>query len=78
LGCPFHSDDEWRALRANPAEWADVVRFDRAIRRCGGMRGDVYLHRSCRPLEQVDLRPVDERSGQLHLWQNECLRMCGT
>ena len=78
LGCPFHSDDEWRAIQSNPAEWHDVVAFDRAIRNCGGMRGEVFLHRSCSPLEQVDLRPADEKTGQLHLWQNECLGMCGT
>lgn len=78
LGCPFHSDEEWRAIQANPDEWADVTAFDNAIRRCGGMRGDVFLHRSCQPLESVDLRPRDERSRQLHLWDSECLGMCGT
>ncbi|HMO85713.1 MAG TPA: hypothetical protein PKC18_12435 [Lacipirellulaceae bacterium] len=78
LGCPFHSDEEWRAIKANPDEWADVTAFDNAIRHCGGMRGDVFLHRSCRPLESVDLRPCDERAQQLQLWDGECFGMCGT
>jgi hypothetical protein len=78
LGCPFHSDDEWRAIRDNPREWSNVVAFDRAIRHCGGMRGEVFLHKSCRPLDEVDFRPPDERDGQLRLWQSECLGMCGT
>jgi len=78
LGCPFHSDEEWRAIRANAEEWADVTAFDIAIRRCGGMRGDVFLHRSCRSLESVDLRPRDERVQQLGLWDGECLGLCGT
>lgn len=77
LGCPFRSDAEWQVLRETPAEWADVVDFDRGIRRCGGLRGDAFLHRSCRPIDQVDLRDRDERAGQSLLWDQECLGMCG-
>lgn len=64
LGCPFHSDAAWRRLRDHdPDGWADAVTFDRAIRhgypratRHGQpLRGRYYLHRSCRPLDQVDL-----------------------
>jgi hypothetical protein len=75
LGCPFHSDDEWRQIKSNPEEWADVVEFDNAIRNCGGMRGKVYLHRSCKPLAEVDLSTAEER-GQLN-WIEECEGMCG-
>jgi hypothetical protein len=33
IGCPFRSDARWRELRdTSPAEWADAVAFDRAIR----------------------------------------------
>lgn len=78
LGCPFHSDDEWRAIRESPGEWADVVAFDHTIRQCGGMRGDVFLHRSCRPLDAVDLRSRDGRDGQMRLpWDGECMGLCG-
>jgi hypothetical protein len=75
LGCPFHSDEEWRQIKSNSEEWADVVGFDRAIRDCGGMRGRVYLHRSCQPLEEVDFSTAEER-GQMN-WINECEGMCG-
>lgn len=57
IGCPFHSDDEWRAMRdERPEEWQDACEFDDAIRKCGGRRGDCFLHRSCVPLRHVDLR----------------------
>lgn len=76
LCCPYHSDAEWRAIRANPTEWADVVEFDRAIRQFSDMKGTTYLHRSCKPLDEVDFSTAAER-GQPSLWGNECEGMCG-
>lgn len=77
IGCPFHGDAEWRAIRANPEEWADAVAFDYAIRKTSGLRGETFLHRSCRPLAEVDLRTDEERGqGQLPFAQ-ECTGMCG-
>ena len=56
LGCPFKSDAAWRQLKNdNPAEWVDVVQFDEQIREAAGMRGKSYLHRSCKPLSEVNL-----------------------
>lgn len=78
IGCPFHSDAEWRDMKRNrPWEWDDAVAFDQAIRRCGGMRGEIFLHRSCVPLKDADLRTDGER-GQLSLWEDECSGMCAT
>lgn len=76
IGCPFHSNAEWRRLRDDsPEEWADAVEFDAAIRKAGGMRGDTYLHRSCLPLDQA---PIDDGNpDQAELWGNECEGMCG-
>ncbi len=77
LGCPFHSNEEWRNIRDNsPDEWADVVDFDQAIRVSGGVRGKTYLHRSCLPLDQVDLSSATN-PNQFDLWTNECEGMCG-
>lgn len=76
LGCPYHSNAEWRAIKNNPTEWADVVEVDEAIRDLGGMRGQVFLHRSCKPLTQVNFSTAEER-GQMNLFENECLGMCG-
>ncbi len=78
IGCPFHSDAAWRHIRdTDPEAWADVVNLDRTIRTgFRGIRGEVYLHRSAVPLDQVDLTTEADR-GQLDLWPNECEGMCG-
>ena len=51
----------------SPSEWADAVAFDKAIRKCGGMRGDVFIHADRIPLDQVDLRNAADH-GQLSLF----------
>lgn len=78
LGCPYHDNKRWRdILEYDPEGWADVVEVDRALRRgLRGIRGEVYLHRSCVPLESADLSTAVDH-GQLDLWQNECEGMCG-
>lgn len=63
IGCPYHGNREWRELRdGSPAEWADAVEFDAAIR-TGGDRtgraqldGEAFLHRSLLPLS---VAPID-------------------
>ncbi|MDO8615890.1 MAG: hypothetical protein Q7T33_09180 [Dehalococcoidia bacterium] len=77
LGCPFHSDAEWHEIKQDPEAWSDVTEFDMAIRRKGGVRGDLYLHRSCKPLVQVDLSTPEER-GQRTFFETECLGYCGS
>jgi hypothetical protein len=76
--CPYHSDETWRWLKAEaPDDFAEAVRFDAAVRRGGrGMRGEVYVHRSCKPLDQVEFAGWDKR-GQPDLFGNECEGMCG-
>ncbi|MBY5760214.1 hypothetical protein HFO07_26750 [Rhizobium leguminosarum] len=78
IGCPFHDDRRWRALRDHdPEAWADAVTVDRAIRTgVRGIRGEVYLHRSAVPLDGADLS-TDADRGQLDLFGNECEGICG-
>lgn len=80
IGCPFHSDTMWRDMRDNdPASWADAVAFDGLLRTAAMGRGftqEAFMHRSCVPLDQVDLRTWDDR-GQSDLFGNECEGMCG-
>jgi hypothetical protein len=65
LGCPFHGNAQWRALRdRHSEEFADAVAFDTAIRHGAAratatgnpLRGHLYLHRSCVPLATA---PID-------------------
>lgn len=76
IGCPFHSNSEWRAIRSNPEEWQQAVEFDKSLRQQRKMRGEVFLHPSLIPLESVDLRTSEEK-GQLNLFLNECEGLCG-
>lgn len=76
IGCPFHGNRQWRDMRDNhPAEWADAVAFDRAIRHGGArglpLHGEAFLHAQRVPLDQADLRSPAQRAedaGQLGLW----------
>jgi len=74
--CPFHNDRHWHDMKDTaPADWAHVVDFDHSLRDERGGRftatatGELFLHGSCIPLEQVDLRTPAER-GQLSLFED--------
>lgn len=78
IGCPYHSKMEWRKMRDNaPDEWQEAIEFDRAIRNCGGMRGQVFLHADRVPLDEVDLSIPDDFQEQLGLFRDECQGICG-
>lgn len=60
IGCPFHGNRQWRDMRDNrPADWADAVAFDVAIRKGGArglpLNGEAFLHRSMLPLSVAPL-----------------------
>jgi hypothetical protein len=74
VGCPFHSNTEWANLKRQPELWNDATQFDEAIRHIGGTRGQVFLHRSCRPLAEA---PIEDKN-QMEFWDQECLGHCGT
>ena len=80
--CPFHSDEEWRRLRdEEPKEFQRAINFDRRIRELAkkdtALKMDVYLHNSCKPLDEIDF-DSDEQKGQM-TWdfRAECEGMCG-
>jgi len=76
IGCPFHSDHEWRAIKADPEAWADALEVDAAIRNQPGIKGQQFMHRSCVPLAEVDLSTAADH-GQIDMFNNECEGMCG-
>jgi hypothetical protein len=78
LGCPYHDNKYWRALkRESPAEWADTVEMDRALRLPGvsAMVGTEYMHRNRVPLDEADLEL--ELETQMDLFGEECEGVCG-
>jgi len=74
--CPFRSNAEWRDVAQSPDDWLLATLADKAIRDAL-LPGQLFLHSSRQPLEQVDFRSEVEKSGQLSLWQDECEGMCG-
>ena len=74
IGCPYHDNRYWQRLREHdPESWADAVEVDRIIR--NGLKGttaELYLHRSCRPLDEA----ISD-DHQIDLFQEECDGVCG-
>lgn len=80
--CPFHSNSEWRRIKADERSWSLSVEFESRVHAAFDKHGHVaglaskpYLHRQRVPLEQVDLG-----EGQLDLFggmDNECAGVCG-
>lgn len=76
IGCPFRSDREWRRMKETaPHEFEDACQFDEQIRNATGMRGTSYLHRSLKPLREVNL---NESQGTFDLGDElYCAGGCG-
>jgi len=79
--CPFKDDHEWADLKNNdPTGWKRAVEVDNICRTGTGLDASRFLHKSCVPIDQVDFRSNDDKSGQKHLfsgWQDECEGYCG-
>jgi hypothetical protein len=75
IGCPYHSDAYWRELQRDAPD-ADAVTVDRAIRQgLPGIRDAAFLHRSRRPLGEVNFATAADL-GQQSLFGNECEGVC--
>jgi len=79
--CPFHSNKEWRRLKDHePEAFAEAVRVERELQRTkaetDNMRSVPWLHKSCVPLDQVDLS-TEMDAGQVDMFGNECEGLCG-
>ena len=80
--CPYHEEGMWRDMKINdPEAFKQAAEVDRHIRSgtasvARGMKGQLYLHRSLKPLDQVDFRSAED-AGQLSMFGNECEGMCG-
>ena len=75
--CPFHSNDEWRRVKEVPADWERACEVDDALRVEGtvcnrNLDQKLYVHRSCRPLRDVNLE-----DNQMSLFDMDCEGGCG-
>lgn len=81
--CPFHDDEEWLGIKAVPEDWDLAVSVDESLRVKGNilnrnMDSEMFLHRSCLPLVQIEFKPKDkdERQASIPFWR-ECMGVCG-
>ena len=80
IGCPYHSDAAWAAMKAgDPESWHDAVGVDWAIRNVAAAKGSIdgtaYLHRSRKPLNEVDFGAAGPENPDA--FAEECEGMCG-
>ena len=75
VGCPFRHNSEWMDLKNNSIkDFKDAIFIDKAIRKIGGMRGDVFLHADRIPLDEV---VFNKNGNQPSLFSDECAGICG-
>lgn len=76
--CPYHSDAQWSAVKADPTSWKSAVEIDRRVRDLwhGRVPGNIYLHRKLKPLEELTF---DDHTPESHSaeFSRECEGMCG-
>lgn len=79
IGRPYHSDAMWRDMKDNdPVAWEDAVLVDKAIRSSGSkFKHEQFMHRSLKPLDEVDLSTSAEKGQKEFGFLQECDGMCG-
>lgn len=80
--CPYHSDAEWLRLKTQePAEFAKAVDYERryqvSMSKVSQFRGVPWLHRSHKPLDQIDFTEKDNPQFHFDTLLSECEGMCG-
>jgi hypothetical protein len=78
--CPYSDTRSWQAMKSEGGQdWQEAIKIDneiRKVRRNARIPIDLFIHPSCKPLDEVDFRTQEEK-GQLSLWDNECSGICG-
>ena len=75
--CPYHNDAMWRDMKMNDKKsWDDAVAMDKLIRPGIRTKQRCFVHRSMKPLDEVDFRNLEDM-GQINMFGNDCEGMCG-
>lgn len=81
IGCPYHTDAEWKWLQDNePESFQDAISVDNALRNDLTVKnsisreGNAYLHRSRQPLVDIDLTNTPDYDN---IMLDECEGVCG-
>ncbi len=70
--CPYSSNGSWKRMKQDSEVWDKVVKVDNSIRSSGKLKEKTFLHRSCKPIDEVYLQEDQE-----DLFDNECEGYCG-
>lgn len=72
--CPYKSNSEWQMLKdTDSIGWDLAVKVDLALRSKAGFQKPLFLHRSCKPIDQIFFsKEPDDLS-----MRGECEGMCG-
>ncbi len=80
--CPYRTNQSWRALKeTDSVGWARAVEIDEGLRLDGsiatrGFRQKLYLHRTCRPLAEIDFHALAPNTLD-PMAAGECDGRCG-
>lgn len=83
--CPYHDDRQWIHLKTNePSEFQRAVvweaEFQKTMKQVTGFRGIPFLHRSLKPVNEVDFKVTTSGKKDVQTnfnFHNECEGMCG-
>jgi hypothetical protein len=86
--CPYHSNEEWLNIKnGDPNEWKEVIEMDKVLRSSnrfkkdnkgsGTLKDEIFLHRSCKPIDEVDFEETSPQLDLFYGFNNECEGMCG-
>ena len=71
--CPYHSNKFWKEMKSDKNVWDSILKVDHTIRNNKKLREPQYLHRSCKPIEDVDFE-----DNQLEMFEGfDCEGYCG-
>lgn len=76
--CPMHSDREWRRLQEHePDAFAEAVKVDALLRSEPRRHAAMFVHRSLRPLGEIDFTRQQTLALDGDGFGGECSGMCG-
>lgn len=79
--CPFHSNQYWEWMKKyHPSEFSRAIKFEEIVqanaKQQGAIKSIPFLHRSCKPIDQVQFSDPDQLNLFPHLI-DECAGECG-
>lgn len=71
--CPYHSNAFWNDMKKDKDTWNTIIKVDRTIRNNPRLKEAQYLHRSCKPIDEIDFE-----DKQLPIFDDfDCEGHCG-